>query len=187
MTCIDRAFAKKLNLGVIQHKKRTKVLMLNTLVEHPDKNQLSSVDQTCMKNIVAWTVSNLATDTSVVVWSEQKKWFPHLKDTPFPKLPQDSIIKIILGVDYSALFANHQVVQSPKNNNNPMTMRLSLGWTCLGSRPTNNNNQLLEKDMKKVFPQTPSSTHWQNPKNPRPNQNDATQIKSSKCKILQIF
>jgi hypothetical protein len=30
MTHIDRVFAKKLNLGVLEHKKRTKVHMLNT-------------------------------------------------------------------------------------------------------------------------------------------------------------
>jgi hypothetical protein len=59
---------------------------------------------------------------------------------------------VILGVDYSALFANHEVVPNPINDNDPMAMKLSLGWTCLGtSEPSDDKNQLLEKDPKKVF------------------------------------
>jgi hypothetical protein len=156
MTCIDREFAEKLNLRVIDRKSRTRVHMLNAVVDLPDEIaveiQLSSSDQTCTKTIVAWTVTNLAKDTTVVDWSEQKKKFAHLKDIPFPKLPEDATIKVILGVDYSALFANHEVVPNPINDNDPMAMKLSLGWTCLGtSEPSDDKNQLLEKDPKKVF------------------------------------
>jgi hypothetical protein len=156
MTCIDRSFAEQLKLPVIGQRKNTKIHMLNTVVDLPGEVavelQLSSIDQSCTKNIIAWTVTNLAQDTTVVDWSERKKLFPHLKDIPFPTLPEDSTIKIILGVDNSAHFANHEVVPNRQNENDPMAMRLSLGWTCLGaSEPTDDNNKLLEKDPKKVF------------------------------------
>jgi hypothetical protein len=84
MTCIDRSFAEQMKLPVIGQRKSTKIHMLNTVVDLPGEVavelQLSSIDQSCTKNIIAWTVTNLAQDTTVVDWSAPERH-------PFPYPP----------------------------------------------------------------------------------------------------
>jgi hypothetical protein len=159
MTCIDEDFAMELNLPIIGRRSGTTLHMLERVVDLPGDQlhvelQISSVDQNCTKNITAWTIKNLAKDTSVVDWAERKKQFPYLSAVRFPPMPKDSTIKIIMGVDNSALYAPVQVIHNPENRSDPVAMKLSLGWTCLGrSSPSNNKNdiEILEEDPKKIF------------------------------------
>ena len=83
VTCIDEGFAEEHNLRVIDTKNGTALHMLNDVVIIPGiqklvELQLSSIDQSCTKNVTAWTIKDLAKSTSVVDWSEKKKQFPHL-------------------------------------------------------------------------------------------------------------
>ncbi len=137
VTCIDEDFAKENNLRVLGKRPGMTLHMLERIVDLPGDQyhvefQLSSVDQSCTKNVSAWTVKNLAANTSVVDWSEQKNQFDHLKDIKFPKMPEDSTIKIIMGVDNTAFFAPVETIRNPDNETDPTAIRLSLGWTCVG-------------------------------------------------------
>jgi hypothetical protein len=159
VTCIDEDFAEEHNLRVIDTKNGTALHMLNDVVIIPGiqklvELQLSSIDQSCTKNVTAWTIKDLAKSTSVVDWSEKKKQFPHLKDVQFPTLPPDTTIKIIMGVDNSMLYAPVLIVPNPEDETDPVAYQLSLGWTCLGrSCPADYKNKFTGQDVdpKKVF------------------------------------
>ena len=80
----------------------------------------------------------------MVDWSERKKQFPHLKDINFPKMPEDSTIKIIMGVDNTALYAPVKIVPNDENDKDPIAIKLSLGWTCVGrSSPSPYKNEVF--------------------------------------------
>ena len=149
ITCIDEDFALEHNLRVLDKREGMTLHMLERIVKLPEDQyhvelQLSSVEQGCTKNISAWTVKNLAKHTSVVDWSERKKQFPHLKDINFPKMPEDSTIKIIMGVDNTALYAPVKIVPNPENDTDPIAIKLSLGWTCVGrSSPSPYKNEVF--------------------------------------------
>ena len=137
VTCIDEDFALENNFRVLGRRPGMNLHMLERIVQLPGEQlhvefQLSSVDQSCTKNVSGWTVKNLAEHTSVVDWSEQKKQFNHLKDIEFPKMPEDSTIKIIMGVDNTAFFTPVETIRNPDNETDPTAIRLSLGWTCVG-------------------------------------------------------
>ena len=159
VTCIDEDFAEEHNLRKLAERDGCSLHLLNDVVTLPGKQyqvelQLSSMDQTCTKNVTAWTIKDLAKSTSVVDWSEKKKHFPHLADVNFPKLPNDATIKIIMGVDNSALYAPILIVANNESDTDPVAMQMTLGWTCLGrSSPANYKNEFtgLEKDPKKIF------------------------------------
>jgi hypothetical protein len=147
VTCIDKDFALEHNLRILGRREGMTLHMLKRIVKLPEDQfqvelQLSSVDQNCMKNITAWTVKNLAKHTSVVDWSEKKKQFPYLKDIKFPEMPEDLTIKIIMGVDNTAFFTPVETIRNPDNETDLTTIRLSLGWTCVGrSCPSPNPNE----------------------------------------------
>jgi hypothetical protein len=140
VTCIDEDFALENNFRVLGRRPGMNLHMLERVVKLPGEQlhvefQLSSLcDHVtgCTKNVSGWTVKNLAEHTSVVDWSEQKKQFNHLKDLHFPKLPEDSTIKIIMGVDNTAFFTPVEIIRNPDNETDPTAIRLSLGWTCVG-------------------------------------------------------
>jgi hypothetical protein len=140
VTFIDEDFAKENNFRVLGRRKGMTLHMLERVETLPGEQlhvefQLSSICdhvQSCTKNVSGWTVKNLAEHTSVVDWSEQKKQFAHLKDLHFPKMPEDSTIKIIMGVDNNAFFTPVETIRNPDNETDPTAIRLSLGWTCVG-------------------------------------------------------
>jgi len=66
-------------------------------------------------------------------WSEQKKEFSHLKKIPFPKLPKQTTISILIGTDYNKLFKPQKIVDNPENDNDPWAVLTPLGWTCIGA------------------------------------------------------
>jgi hypothetical protein len=81
VTCIDEDFAEEHNLRKLAERDGCSLHLLNDVVTLPGKQyqvelQLSSMDQTCTKNVTAWTIKDLAKSTSVVDWSEKKKHFP---------------------------------------------------------------------------------------------------------------
>jgi hypothetical protein len=149
VTCIDEDFAKEHNLRVLGRREGMTLHMLERIVKLPEDQlhvelQLSSIEPGCTKNITAWTVKNLARHTAVVDWSERKKQFPHLKDIMFPKMPEDSTIKIIMGVDNTALYAPVRIVPNNENDTDPIAIKLSLGWTCVGrSSPSPTKNEVF--------------------------------------------
>jgi hypothetical protein len=136
VTCIDEDFALENNFRILGRRPGLNLHMLERIVKLPGEQlhvefQLSSVDQSCTKNVSSWTVKNLAEHTSVVDWSEQKEEFNHLKDIDFPKMLEDSTIKIIMGVDNTAFFTPVETIRNPDNETDPTAIRLSLGWTCV--------------------------------------------------------
>jgi hypothetical protein len=147
VTCVDKDFAMENNFRVLGKRPGMNLHMLERIVKLPGEEyhvefQLSSVNQSCTKNVSGWTVKNLAEHTSVVDWSEQKKQFDHLKDINFPEMPEDSTIKIIMGVDNTAFFTSVETIRNPDNETDPTAIRLSLGWTCVGrSCPSPNPNE----------------------------------------------
>jgi hypothetical protein len=140
VTCIDEDFAMENNFRNLGRQKGMTLHMLERVVNLPGEQlhvefQLSSICdhvQSCTKNVSGWTVKNLAEHTSVVDWSEQKRQFAHLKDLHFPKLPEDLTIKIIMGVDNTAVFTPVETIRNPDNETDRTTIRLSLDWTCVG-------------------------------------------------------
>jgi hypothetical protein len=134
-------FALEHKLKILNKKKVMTTHMLERIVCLPNDQllvelQLSSIDQSCTKNITAWTVRNLAKHTLVVDWSKQKEQFEHLKDIEFPEMPEDLTIKIIMGVDNTAFFSPVETIQNPDNETDPTAIKLSLGWTlCRKKQP----------------------------------------------------
>jgi hypothetical protein len=149
VTCIDKDFALEHNLQILGRREGMTLHMLQRIVKLPEDQfqvelQLSSVDQGCTKNITAWTVKNLAGHTAVVDWSERKKQFPHLKNIKFPEMPEDSTIKIVMGVDNTALYAAVKIVPNDENDTDPIAIKLLLGWTCVGrSSPSPYKNEVF--------------------------------------------
>jgi hypothetical protein len=160
VTFIDEDFAKEHNFRVLGKRKGMTLHMLERVETLPGEQlhvefQLSSICdhvQSCTKNVSGWTVKNLAEHTSVVDWSEQKKQFAHLKDLHFPKMPEDSTIKIIMGVDNTAFFTPVETIRNPDNETDPTAIRLSLGWTCVGrSSPSPKNDKKLSFIFKNII------------------------------------
>ncbi len=92
VTCINKDFANKHNLLRIGSRSSVQIRMLNDIVTIPGDHyqvelKLSSNEQSCTKNVTAWSIKGLARSTKVVVWSEQKKKFRHLKrDRSFDRI-----------------------------------------------------------------------------------------------------
>jgi hypothetical protein len=160
VTFIDEDFAKENNFRILGKRKGMTLHMLERVETLPGEQlhvefQLSSICdhvQSCTKNVSGWTVKNLAEHTSVVDWSEQKKQFAHLKDLHFPKMPEDSTIKIIMGVDNTAFFTPVEIIRNPDNETDPTAIRLTLGWTCVGrSSPSPKNDKKLSFIFKNII------------------------------------
>ncbi len=149
VTCIDEDFALEHNLRILGKREGITLHMLERIVKLPEDQlhvelQLSSIEPGCTKNITAGTVKNLAQHTAVVDWSKRKKQFPHLKDIKFPEMPEDSTIKIIMGVDNTALYAPVKIVPNDENDKDPIGIKLSLGWACVGrSSPSPYKNEVF--------------------------------------------
>jgi hypothetical protein len=149
LTCIDEDFAKQMQLKVLQVKPAVPLHLLDRVVQQEGTTscvemQLSSIDQTCTKNILAWTVKNLAKDTSVVNWAKHKENFPHLRGIKFPPLPDDPEIKIIIGVDNAPHCVYTERIHNPEKDDDPIAMRVPLGWTCIGKSSSNDPKEIFK-------------------------------------------
>jgi hypothetical protein len=94
--------------------------------------ELSSLDGTTIQTCVARTIKNLARGTGVVDWRERKKDFAHLKQIPFPKLPQSAQISVLIGVDYPFLLHAYKALPNLENEKDPIGLLTPLGWSCVG-------------------------------------------------------
>jgi hypothetical protein len=149
LTCIDEDFAKQMQLKVLQVKPAVPLHLLDRVVQQEGTTscvemQLSSIDQTCTKSILAWTVKNLAKDTSVVEWAKHKENFPHLRGIKFPPLPNNPEIKIIIGVDNAPHCVYTERIHNPEKDDDPIAMRVPLGWTCIGKSSSNDPKEIFK-------------------------------------------
>jgi hypothetical protein len=154
-TCIDEDLAKRLKLSVKRgpvdrtiHLLDCKTKIKSYLVDV----QLTSADGLLSQTITAWTVKDLTKNTGVVDWSVEKQNFPHLRKIPFPPLPKEAAIQLLIGTDNVSLFTPDTPVRS-EDGTGPIAYKIPLGWTCLG--PSSNPDSY---DLDEVYTSVESMT-----------------------------
>ena len=91
---------------------------------------MTSIDGLLSQTVLAYTIENLAKDTSMVDWSKIKDNFDHLKDIHLEKLPSDARIHFLIGTDNPFLFKIEEQRYGGKFD--PIGHRTALGWICFG-------------------------------------------------------
>jgi hypothetical protein len=157
VTLIDSATAKRLDLEVLigDHPRsfsmaRGTASLRTKLVRVP----LTSVNLFNCTHIDALTMDNLTENTGVVDWSVCKNNFEHLKDVPFPPLPEDARITLLIGGEYTELFAADRDTQRIGKKGDPYAYHSFLGWTAFGrsSPPDPEEVELLHTIIQNSMP-----------------------------------
>ena len=82
-----------------------------------------------------WTVKDLALQTGCVNWYNDQNKFDHLKEIPFPPLPKDGKILVLIGTNYPGFFTQIQQKTHPDylcNLEFPIAVQYQLGWSIIG-------------------------------------------------------
>ena len=135
-TCIDEDLATRLNLKTLIGPTKRKVGYADRIAEMTSKLiqfEISSLDGLTSQTMTGWTLKDLASKTGIVDWSQEKSKFEHLRSLPFPKLPSNAKISIIIGTSYPSLYCATKVVSDPKNKHSPVALLTPLGWSCVGT------------------------------------------------------
>jgi hypothetical protein len=131
-TLIDAQIASQINANVIESGVSRSVNYVDRKANFvSDRVQVSLISPPLCQSVLAWTVDEIS-NTGVVDWSKAKNQFDHLKQVPFPKLPQDPRLGMIIGTDHNFLFRPLKVIENHAEPNHPRATLTPLGWTCTG-------------------------------------------------------
>ena len=137
VTCIDSDLAERLKLPVILTDKKT-VHYLNkasTVQSNEVEFELICQSDLSIVTLRGWTIKDLALQTGCVNWYNDRNKFEYLKDIPFPPLPKDWKISVLIGTNYPGLFTQIQQKTHPDylcNPEFPIAVQYQLGWSIIG-------------------------------------------------------
>ena len=147
LTCIDADLAEELGLNVFRTETKTVHYLDQTSTVISNEVQFELVSQSDMSIVTlrGWTVKDLAIKTGCIDWYSDRKRFEYLTDIPFPSLPEDGRISVLIGTNYPGLFKVLEQCSHVDYLNRPelpIAVRYQLGWAIIGPNYNSPNRKV---------------------------------------------
>jgi len=91
---------------------------------------IRNMENSLQRDVKLWTIGELCGKLNVTDWHDEKHRYNHLEDIPFPRMPKDKTVDVLLGSDYPDL--SICLDERMGSIDEPIARKTPLGWTCVG-------------------------------------------------------